>query len=40
MICIDIDYENCEITYGENTYSCLDGGSCEDEPVEKILIII
>ena len=37
MICIDIDYQNCEIPYGENTYSCLDGGSCEDEPVEKIL---
>ena len=21
----------------KNTYSCLDGGSCEDEPVEKNL---
>lgn len=37
MICIDSDYKNCEIPYGENTYSCLDGGSCEDESVEKIL---
>lgn len=37
MICIDIDYQNCEIPYGENAYSCFDWGSCEDEPVEKIL---
>lgn len=37
MICIDIDYQNCEIPYGENVYSCFDWGSCEDEPVEKIL---
>lgn len=37
MICVDIDYEKSEIPYGDNAYSCLDGGSCEDEPVEKIL---
>ena len=37
MICIGIDYQKCEIPYGENTYSCFDGGYCEDEPVEKIL---
>lgn len=37
MICIDMDYQNCEIPYGENAYSCFDCGSCEDEPVEKIL---
>lgn len=37
MICIDIDCQNCEIPYGENTYSCFDWGTCEDEPVEKIL---
>lgn len=37
MICIDIDYENCEIPFGENTYSCFGWGTCEGESVEKIL---
>lgn len=37
MICIDIDYENCEIPFGENTYSCFGWGTCEEESVEKIL---
>lgn len=40
MICIDIDYEKCEIPDGENTYSCLGGGSCEDDPVEKIFELL
>lgn len=36
IICIDIDYQNCEIPYSENTYFCFGGGSCEDEPAERI----
>lgn len=40
MICIDIDYENCEIPFGENTYSCFEWGTCEEEPVEKVLYFL
>lgn len=35
MICIDIDYHACSIP--EYSSSCFEGGSCEDEPVEKVL---
>lgn len=37
MICIDIDYKHSSIPDGESTFSCFDGGSCEEEPVEKLL---
>lgn len=37
MIYIDIDYQNCDIPCEGTAYSCFEGGSCEDEPVEKIL---
>ncbi len=37
MICLDIDYENNFIPLQEGGHSCFDGGSCETDPVEKIL---
>lgn len=40
MICMEIDYQNCNIPDGENAYSCFEGGSCEDDPVIKIFDLI
>ena len=40
MICIDMDYRESNIPFGEHTYARFDWGSCEEEPIEKIMGLV
>lgn len=40
MICVDIDYRASSIPDGEGSFSCFEGGTCEEDPVEKIIEFI
>lgn len=37
MICLELDYRNCSIPEGEESFSCFEGGACEEDPVDKIM---
>lgn len=37
MMCIDFDYQISSIPDGEDSFSCFGGGTCEEDPAEKIL---
>lgn len=37
MMCIEFDYSNSNIPSGNTSFSCFDGGTCEEDPAEKVL---
>lgn len=37
MMCIEFDYSNSSIPDEEDSFSCFGGGTCEEDPAEKIL---
>ncbi len=40
MMCIDFDYSSSSIPDDKDSFSCFGGGTCEEDPVEKILNFI
>lgn len=37
MMCIEFDYSNSNIPSGNDAFSCFGGGTCEEDPAEKVL---